>query len=176
MLAVHLPVVRHSAWWHADASCRIRSTFWSDPDTRTERAGSDNGTRTGAEKKSAQLESQLAALRQTCTQAQSDHMATQAQLEKEAYLHNQMQSRREEEQQQHKQLTQRLHEATQKCEAAKQEQQQLGDAITQAQASLEQHEDERVQMQQKQSALADKRAQLHIAKVELEKDMENADA
>ncbi len=125
-----------------------------------------------AQKKSAQLESQLAALRQTCTQAQSDHMATQAQLEKEAYLHNQMQSRREEEQQQHKQLTQRLHEATQKCEAAKQEQQQLGDAITQAQASLEQHEDERVQMQQKQSALADKRAQLHIAKVELEKDME----
>ena len=125
-----------------------------------------------AQAQSMQLQQQMEALQAECRKAESESLTANAQLEKYSYMQQQATERLAEAQAQQISLQSRLDEAVEKHTAAKAQAAQTEQDIVQAQAALEQETDKRSVLQEQQEKLADRRAQLKIGRMELEKDME----
>ena len=95
-----------------------------------------------------------------------------AQLEKEQYLRKQTTERAEEAAGQQAALQERLQETVDRHTAAAEEAEEVEKAIQKGQEMLSQEADQRTALEQEQSRLAERRSQLKIGMMELEKDMD----
>ena len=122
--------------------------------------------------KSVSLHQQMQKYAESCRQAESVSVEADAQMEKCRYVLQQSKERLSEARTRGKGLQTRLEETTQKNSAAKQEGEEVSTSITKTQQMLDSANEKRSALQIQQEKLAQRRSQLKLGQVELEKDIE----